>query len=162
MEKVSWKVDGMTCANCALTINKFLNKQGMQQIRVNPIDGDVSFELIEGADKNKLKKGIHDLGYHVADDTSSDKKTKSPFLSTNVHRLLFCLPFTLVLMLHMLESFIHIHWLMNPWIQLTLCLPVFLVGMHFFGRSAIKSILNKMPNIMYWWHSVHLLHLVTV
>jgi Cu+-exporting ATPase len=147
MEKVSWKVDGMTCANCALTINKFLDKQGMQQIRVNPIDGDVSFELIEGADKNKLKKGIHDLGYHVADDTSSDKKTKSPFLSTNVHRLLFCLPFTLVLMLHMLESFIHIHWLMNPWIQLTLCLPVFLVGMHFFGRSAIKSILNKMPNM---------------
>ncbi|MFN5438732.1 MAG: heavy metal translocating P-type ATPase [Bacteroidota bacterium] len=147
MEKVSWKVDGMTCANCALTINKFLDKQGMQHIRVNPIDGDVSFELIEGADKNKLKKGIHDLGYHVADDTSSDKKTKSPFLSTNVHRLLFCLPFTLVLMLHMLESFIHIHWLMNPWIQLTLCLPVFLVGMHFFGRSAIKSILNKMPNM---------------
>jgi P-type Cu+ transporter len=147
MEKVSWKVDGMTCANCALTINKFLDKQGMQQIRVNPIDGDVSFELIEGADKNKLKKGIHDLGYHVADDTSSDKKTKSPFLSTNVHRLLFCLPFTLLLMLHMLESFIHIHWLMNPWIQLTLCLPVFLVGMHFFGRSAIKSILNKMPNM---------------
>ncbi|MFN5055233.1 MAG: heavy metal translocating P-type ATPase [Bacteroidota bacterium] len=147
MEKVSWKVDGMTCANCALTINKFLDKQGMQHIRVNPIDGDVSFELIEGADKNKLKKGIHDLGYHVADDTSSDKKTKSPLLSTNVHRLLFCLPFTLVLMLHMLESFIHIHWLMNPWIQLTLCLPVFLVGMNFFGRSAIKSILNKMPNM---------------
>ncbi|MEY3153550.1 MAG: hypothetical protein RLZZ333_2147, partial [Bacteroidota bacterium] len=72
MEKVSWKVDGMTCANCALTINKFLDKQGMQHIRVNPIDGDVSFELIEGADKNKLKKGIHDLGYHVADDTSSE------------------------------------------------------------------------------------------
>ena len=28
MEKVTWKVDGMTCANCALTINKFLEKQG--------------------------------------------------------------------------------------------------------------------------------------
>jgi len=147
MEKVTWKVDGMTCANCALTINKFLEKQGMQQIRVNPIDGDVSFELIEGTDKNKLKKGIDDLGYHVSNNTAADKKSKAAFLSTNIQRLLFCLPFTLVLMLHMLESVLHIHWLMNPWIQLVLCLPVFLVGMNFFGRSAIKSIRNKMPNM---------------
>lgn len=147
MEKVTWKVDGMTCANCALTINKYLEKQGMQQIRVNPIDGDVSFELIEGTDKNKLKKGIDDLGYHVSNDTAADKKSKAAFLSTNIQRLLFCLPFTLVLMLHMLESVLHIHWLMNPWIQLVLCLPVFLVGMNFFGRSAIKSIRNKMPNM---------------
>jgi len=147
MEKVTWKVDGMTCANCALTINKYLEKQGMQQIRINPIDGDVSFELIEGTDKNKLKKGIDDLGYHVSNDTAADKKSKAAFLSTNIQRLLFCLPFTLVLMLHMLESVLHIHWLMNPWIQLVLCLPVFLVGMNFFGRSAIKSIRNKMPNM---------------
>ena len=147
MEKVTWKVDGMTCANCALTINKFLEKQGMQQIRVNPIDGDVSFELIEGTDKNRLKKGIDDLGYHVSSDAVGDKKTKAAFLSTNVQRLLFCLPFTLLLMLHMLESIVHIHWLMNPWIQLALCLPVFLIGMNFFGRSAIKSIRNKMPNM---------------
>lgn len=47
----------------------------------------------------------------------------------------------------MLESVLHIHWLMNPWLQLVLCLPVFLVGMNFFGRSAIKSIRNKMPNM---------------
>ena len=147
MEKVTWKVDGMTCANCALTINKFLEKQGMQQIRVNPIDGDVSFELMEGTDKNRLKKGIDDLGYHVSSDAVGDKKTKAAFLSTNVQRLVFCLPFTLVLMLHMLESVVHIHWLMNPWIQLAICLPVFLIGMNFFGRSAIKSIRNKMPNM---------------
>ncbi|MFN5045521.1 MAG: heavy metal translocating P-type ATPase [Bacteroidota bacterium] len=147
MEKVSWKVDGMTCANCALTINKYLDKQGMQHIRVNPIDGDVSFELIQGVDKNTLKKGIDELGYHVTDEASADKKTKKPFLSTNVQRLIFCLPFTLVLMLHMLESVIHIHWLMNPWIQLTLCMPVFLIGVRFFGRSAIISIRNKMPNM---------------
>jgi Cu+-exporting ATPase len=47
----------------------------------------------------------------------------------------------------MLESVIHIHWLMNPWLQLFLCLPVFLIGMNFFGRSAIKSLRNRMPNM---------------
>ena len=45
MEKVQWKVEGMTCANCAFTINKYLQKSGAKDIAVNPIDGDVSFEL---------------------------------------------------------------------------------------------------------------------
>lgn len=147
MEKVNWKVEGMTCANCALTINKFLDKQGMQNIRVNPIDGDVSFEMVEGSSPDTLKKGIDDLGYHVIDAKNENNKKRAPFLSTTIQRLIFCLPFTLVLMLHMLESVIHIHWLMNPWLQLALCTPVFIVGMNFFGRSAIKSIRNGIPNM---------------
>ena len=36
---------------------------------------------------------------------------------------------------------------MNPWIQLALCLPVYIVGMDFFGRSAWMSIRNRMPNM---------------
>jgi len=47
----------------------------------------------------------------------------------------------------MLERWIHIHWLMNPWLQLVLCLPVYLVGMSFFGKSAIKSLRNGIPNM---------------
>jgi Cu+-exporting ATPase len=54
METIQWKVDGMTCANCALTINKYLDKKGMQNIRINPIDAEVSFETIEGAETTSL------------------------------------------------------------------------------------------------------------
>ncbi|WP_233218249.1 heavy-metal-associated domain-containing protein, partial [Roseateles chitinivorans] len=43
MEKVNWKVEGMTCTNCALTVNKYLQSQGMQNVKVNFIGGDVSF-----------------------------------------------------------------------------------------------------------------------
>jgi Cu+-exporting ATPase len=50
-------------------------------------------------------------------------------------------------MLHMFDKWVHIHWLMNPWVQLGLCLPVYIVGMDFFGRSAFKSIRNRMPNM---------------
>lgn len=146
METVKWKVEGMTCANCALTINKYLDKKGMQNIRVNPIDAEVTFETIEGTEKKSLVKGINDLGYHVI-DKELESTSKQPFFSNQRNRLLFCLPFTLVLMLHMLESWIHIHWLMNPWIQLGLCLPVYIVGMSFFGKSALISLRNKMPNM---------------
>jgi Cu+-exporting ATPase len=147
METIQWKVDGMTCANCALAINKYLGKQGVQNIRVNPIDGDVSFEIVEGSSTNELKEGINDLGYNVVDTITPEGKKKTKPLSTQTQRLIFCLPFTLVLMLHMLERWIPLHWLMNPWLQLALCIPVYLVGMSFFGKSAIKSIRNGMPNM---------------
>lgn len=147
METIQWKVDGMTCANCALAINKYLGKKGMQNIRVNPIDGDVSFDVVEGSTTSDLKKGINDLGYHVEDANATPGSTKAKILSTQTQRLIFCLPFTLVLMLHMLEKWIHIHWLMNPWLQLALCIPVYLVGMSFFGKSAINSLRNRVPNM---------------
>ncbi|HNF45039.1 MAG TPA: HAD-IC family P-type ATPase, partial [Ferruginibacter sp.] len=63
----------------------------------------------------------------------------------HLQRFLCCLPFTLVLMLHMLPW--HIHFLMNPWIQLAICIPVFLVGMGYFGVSAFKSLRRGIPNM---------------
>jgi Cu+-exporting ATPase len=36
---------------------------------------------------------------------------------------------------------------MNPWVQLLICLPVFFTGMWFFGRSALRSLRNGMPNM---------------
>src|SRR5690606_15073398 len=42
---------------------------------------------------------------------------------------------------------LHIHWLMDPWVQLALCLPVYLIGMRFFGKSAWKSLRNGIPNM---------------
>lgn len=146
MEKVDWKVEGMTCSNCALTINKYLQKEGLQDIVVNPIDGTVSFTNTMSAGTDKLKKGIGSLGYHVVDGEKNDAPIK-PFLADNKSRFLFTLPFTLVLMLHMLHPWLPLHWLMNPWIQLSLCLPVFITGMWFFGRSAIKSLQNGLPNM---------------
>jgi Cu+-exporting ATPase len=145
LEKVQWKVEGMTCSNCALTVNKYLQKEGAVNIAVNPIDGDVSFDWKEPGTEQKLAKGIESLGYRIAKEETGGVPARKPFLSTNLHRFWFSLPFTLVLMLHM--TGLHIHWLMNPWIQLAICLPVFLVGVRFFGRSAIKSLQNGVPNM---------------
>src|SRR5215203_1244717 len=145
MEKVEWKVDGIDCANCALSIHTYLKKNGAENVSVNVIDGDVSFELNGNTTVPNLAKGIESLGYKVA---SADKSAgeKKPFLSTHLQRFLFCLPFTAVLMLHMIPG-LHIHFLMNPWIQLALTIPVFFVGIRYFGRSAFKSLRNGMPNM---------------
>jgi Cu+-exporting ATPase len=147
MQTVQWKVEGMTCANCALTVRKYLENQGNQNVKVNPIDGDVSFEMIEPVPTEKLKKGIEGLGYYVRPEEGQVEHRSRPWLHNHLRRFLFCLPFTLVLMLHMFDGIIHLQWLMNPWIQLAICLPVYIVGMSFFGKSAIKSLRNGIPNM---------------
>lgn len=152
MEKVSWKVDGMDCTNCALTIRKYLEKQGMKDVRVNFATGDVSFDPVAEVKSEKLTKDISDLGYKIIgngntqDHAHGHDHDEKGLFSSHFQRFLFCLPFTLVLMLHMIPN-LHWHWVMNPWVQLVLCLPVFIVGMSFFGKSAWKSLRNGIPNM---------------
>ncbi|MEJ7913395.1 MAG: cation transporter, partial [Chitinophagaceae bacterium] len=148
METVNLKVEGITCSNCALTISKYLEEQGLQNVKVNPIDGDVSFETAgETKNNHKIAKGIEGLGYKVLEQGNALKSDSKKSLNRFLGYFLICLPFTLVLMLHMFHSWLHLPWLMNPWVQLMLCLPVYITGMNFFGRSAIKSLLNGFPNM---------------
>src|SRR5678809_619714 len=109
-ETVKWKVEGMDCTTCALNISKYLEREGLKNVKVNFATGDVLFEEIAEDKKEKVAKGIEGHGDKV------EEKVRKPFLSTHLHRFLFCLPFTLVLMLHMLDKWVHVHWLMNPWI----------------------------------------------
>src|SRR5678815_5047540 len=145
MEKIQWKVEGMTCSNCALTIHKFLEKQGMKEVKVNVIGGDVSFQMNGGRTKEEVAKGINDLGYKVAGEKELTRDKKR-ILSRPIERFWFCFPFAALLMLHMIPG-VNIHWLVNPWVQLFLTLPVYIVGMSFFGRSGVKSLRNGIPNM---------------
>lgn len=145
-EQVNWKVEGMDCANCALTISSYLKKQGMHGVKVNPVSGDVLFEKNGSTvSEDTLKKGISNLGYTVVAGSADPHDHGHADTNKFLRWLLLCLPFTLVLMLHMLP--VHIHWLMNPWLQLGLCLPVYIIGMNFFGRSALKGLKTGIANM---------------
>lgn len=148
MEKVNWKVEGMTCSNCALTIDKYLRNKGMQNVKVNLIGGEVAFETVEKTEEPVIAKGIEALGYTVLGNGVTAALPGKTRMNKFLRYVLICAPFTLVIMTHMIPG-IHkwAHWLVNPWLQLALCIPVYVVGMSFFGRSAIKSIVNRMPNM---------------
>lgn len=145
MERVNWKVEGMSCTNCALTIDKFLQGKGMQQVKVNFMGGDVSFEMNDNLPKQDIATGIEKLGYHVITGEATGQKDKRIF-KNHFQRFLFCIIFTAPLMLHMIPG-VHIHFLMDPYVQLGLTIPVFIVGMDFFGRSAVKSLTKGIPNM---------------
>ena len=149
-EHIDLKVEGMSCTNCALTVDKYLTGQGLQNVKVNFMGGDVSFDLNgTGLSQQSIEKGIEGLGYKVKKENTHghdhDEAGKLWF-HTHLQRFWFCFVFTLPLMLHMLPG-VHIHVLMNPYVQLFLTIPVYIVGMDFFGRSAIKSLLHGIPNM---------------
>ncbi|MGB8191935.1 MAG: cation-translocating P-type ATPase [Chitinophagaceae bacterium] len=146
MDTVNWKVEGMTCSNCALTISNYLQRQGLKNVKVNPVDGKVSFEAGEQPlQQEKITNGIQALGYKVSNHVHEGQHHEE-HMNFHLKRFLICLPFTLVLMLHMIPG-LQIHWLMQPWVQFALCLPVYIIGMDFFGRSAVKSLRNGLPNM---------------
>ena len=93
MENVQWKVDGMTCANCALAVNKYLKKQGAENISVNVINGDVSFVLNDN-NPEQIAEGIESLGYKVVAAPGHHGHDHSHafgagMLGTNLRRFLF-------------------------------------------------------------------------
>jgi P-type Cu+ transporter len=135
METVNWKVEGMSCSACAQTVNGYLEKKGMKDVLVSLTAGEAHFRNEAGIPEQELKKGMEGLGYHVVDETSK-KRQGNKF----VRFLAICVPFTAILLLPMLGHGPFLHWIHNPWIQLIVCLPVYITGMYFFGRSAINSI----------------------
>src|ERR1700733_14108860 len=148
METIQWKIEGMSCSNCALTISKYLEKQGLQNIKLSLVSGDLSFDSLDPLNRDQIQKGIRGLGYGVLNEEAlaaneATGRKKKP-MDRYLRYLLICLPFTVLLLLPMIVDRM---WLMQPWIQLLLCLPVYLLGMNFFGRSAVNSIVNRMPNM---------------
>src|SRR5450432_2900642 len=146
METIQWKIEGMSCSNCALTISKYLEKQGLQNVKLSLVSGDLSFDDQGTLDRAQIQKGIRGLGYGVVNEAGmaanqAAGSRKKP-MDRHLRYVLICLPFTVLLLLPMVVNWM---WLMQPWIQLLLCLPVYLVGMNFFGRSAVNSLRNGIP-----------------
>jgi P-type Cu+ transporter len=146
METINWKVEGMSCSTCALTIGKYLEKKGGKNVRVSLASGDVSFDMAEEGNPEYLQQGIHALGYNVVGDPKVAATVGRPF-NKHLRYCLFCLPFTILLMLPMIPGWAGADWLMRPWVQLFICLPVYVAGAMFFGRSAVMSLLNGLPNM---------------
>ena len=63
----------MSCTNCALTINQYLHNKGLEDAKVNFIGAELSFTLEKDIEKEEIKKGIENLGYHII--TGEEKGT---------------------------------------------------------------------------------------
>ena len=137
-------VEGMDCANCALGITKNLQKNGMENVYVDFATGEAVFLLKDKSQLQDAIKGIESIGYKVVD--SKYRVEQEGKLSPIEKRFYFTLPFTVILFLgHMLLP--HDFILNQSYIQLLICLPVFIIGIMQFGNSAYGSLKSGVPNM---------------
>lgn len=140
-KKLKLEVEGMSCANCAAGIKKHLENNGLQGVNVNFSTGEASWENDNSKDKKVVAKTITSLGYKIKSSSKKEKKR----LSKVEKYFCFTLIFTLPLFSHMLLPKVEL--LQNPLFQFILCLPVYIIGLSYFGKSAWGSIKTGIPNM---------------
>ena len=138
---IELNVKGMHCNNCAMSIHNLLEKNGLQNILVDFAGEEVKFSTNNEAKVPDIIKGIEQLGFKVVDDLALHQPK---FYEQVENKFIFCAIFTAPLLLHMILPW---HFLQIPLVQLLLCIPVFVVGCLHFGKSAISSVKNGLPNM---------------
>ena len=139
-EKITLHVEGMTCNNCANGIKVHLEKNLIENVNVNFSLSEVSFSENNTSDKKHIISLVEEIGYKV-----KKKKSKENRFSKVDVLFLISLFFTIPLFSHMFLD--HSNILHDPIIQLVLCLPVYLIGLIYFGKSAFNSLKIGVPNM---------------
>ncbi len=134
----------MDCTNCALGLKKQLEKSGLEQVDVNFTTSEVRFSNATAEQIRAAIEKINSMGYHTRTDDEENLPHKIYGLSTIERKFYFSLFFTVPLLAAM---FIPLNFMHNPFFQLTMCIPVYVAGIWYFGKSAYHSVRSGVPNM---------------
>ena len=140
---VAYKVEGMSCTNCALGIQRALEKEGFHNVNADFTSGEVRFDVADESRLPKAVKRIESLGYDVKHEIGSGNGRKKG-LAPIEKKFWFTAIFTVPLILHMFLPFAILH---DDIFQLIMTIPVFIVGFLHFGRSAWYSLRSGVTNM---------------
>lgn len=157
-QEITLDLFGMTCANCALRIEKGLSKvPGVEEARVNFAGETAYVRSSPDVTIDVVVKAVEKLGYQAS--THSEAGRSASEEKHRLYRRLIGLRFgaASILSLPLLYSmFSHFKWLafpppahilMNPWVQLALAAPVqFILGAPFY-TGAFRALVNKSANM---------------
>ena len=149
---------GMTCANCALRIEKGLHKiDGIENVNVNLALETGTIFLNTPIDPEVIIQSIENMGYGASlikgksSQSNEDESKREDLKKKNFLKLMISTFLSTPLFLSMFShSFSHLsffHYLANPYLQLFLASPVqFYTGFHF-HKGAFYSIRDKIPGM---------------
>ena len=141
IKKIKIQVEGMSCTNCAAGIKKHLINKGLEDVNVNFSTGEASCNIDTLHNQNDIENIIQKLGYSIIKPNKEIKKRISKVERYFYSTLIFTLPLFSHMFFHE-GSFIQ-----NPILQFFLCLPVYLIGVAYFGKSAWSSLKTGIPNM---------------
>ncbi|MFC5648794.1 heavy metal translocating P-type ATPase [Paenibacillus solisilvae] len=156
-DTVDFNIIGMTCAACAMRIEKGLNKiPGVSKAAVNLAleSAHVEYSAAE-VSVNEMSKKIEQLGYKAIrkEEKAAEGDYKQKEIRHKKMQLAASAILSFPLLWAMVSHFSFTSWiylpdfLMNPWVQLVLATPVqFIIGRQFYV-GAYKALLNKSANM---------------
>ncbi len=134
-----FNVEGMHCVGCANTIeSEVLKIPGIEMAAVEFNQGKLIFKADSDEAVKKVKEKVESLGYKVKEGARRKQRDKlwRFFLVSAV--------FTIPLVIN---HFVPLPFLANPYLQLLLCIPVYFIGVAYFGVSAYRALKNKVTNM---------------
>ncbi|MCM3759142.1 cadmium-translocating P-type ATPase [Sporosarcina aquimarina] len=156
-DKVEFDISGMTCAACAVKIEKRINKMdGVSSATVN-----FALETLTAnydghqTGPNEMMTNVKKMGYDLIPKTDGKNKIdhKEEEIKKQTRKFIFSTILTLPLLWTMVAhfeftSFIYLpELLMNPWVQLALATPVqFIIGAQFY-KGAFNALRSKSANM---------------
>jgi Cu+-exporting ATPase len=131
--KTSLKVEGMTCVNCARTIEINLKRlKGVKSVEVSFELGRVQVEFDEELlSVENIKEAIESLGYKVSKGAEENKRS--------LFMLLFCVFISL--------TFIPLMFFHNIRVEFVLASVVQVIGGYSFYKSAYRSLISGVGNM---------------
>ncbi len=110
-------------------------------MNVSYATGEVFLSDVKVIDLKTVEGLVKKAGFEYV----GTKKIDKPGLASIEKKFFFTLPFTIPLLLHMIPGMPSLF--SDPLFQLALSLPVMLLGMWHFGKSALGSLRNGVPNM---------------
>ncbi|WP_061241221.1 heavy metal translocating P-type ATPase [Leptospira interrogans] len=156
LNEVTLDVIGMTCANCALRIEKGLKKiPGVKDVRVNFAMETAKIDFESSISKEILMDKIDFLGYRavVHEDIQIDGEIQKKEFKKLKIRVIVSAFLSLPLLLSMIGhfennlNFEYLSFLMNPWLQFVLATPIqFWIGASFY-KGSFRALRNGGANM---------------
>ncbi|AKP24934.1 Copper-exporting P-type ATPase A [Leptospira interrogans serovar Manilae] len=156
LNEVTLDVIGMTCANCALRIEKGLKKiPGVKDVRVNFAMETAKIDFESSISKEILMDKIDFLGYRavVHEDIQIDGEIQKKEFKKLKIRVIVSAFLSLPLLLSMIGhfennlNFEYLSFLINPWLQFILATPIqFWIGASFY-KGSFRALRNGGANM---------------
>lgn len=155
MEEYKYKVTGMTCASCAINVEKKVSKvKGVKVASVNLVKEELTISYdANQVNYDKLKNVVRSIGYDLA---LNNEKIKEDSKTLNlIVALLFSIPILYIVLGHMIPTIkvplpdlinSHHYPLSYALIQLVLTIPVIIACKDFFTRG-FKALISRSPNM---------------
>jgi Cu+-exporting ATPase len=135
----------MSCTNCALALEKYLQKEGYSDAQVDFASSEAAFTLPKQVEFEEVVQVVKRAGYTAhpiaAGALHSPHTAEQPAPN---YALWVALGLTAPLLLGMLPG---LEVLMNPLLQLGLSLPVVGLGVYHFGRGAWAGLRSGVGNM---------------